>query len=273
MRVAFIGAGSMATAIAKGAHAADASGWDFVFASASGKTAETLAHQVEGQALPLGSQTLKDAIANADLVVLAVKPQVQAEVLKDLPATDAALVSIAAGRTLERIEADLEGTSNANAAVIRVMPNVNASVGQSASAICANENANSDQVDAAELLFASVGTVVELPETLFPVFTAMAGSSPAWFFVIADHLADGGVKHGLTRDHAIRAVAQSMAGSASLLIDALDRGENAAALTASVCSPGGTTIAGLLAAEEAGLGPSLIAAVDATVRRDSELDQ
>ena len=265
MQVAFVGAGTMAQAISKGARAAH-DGWDFVFYDKSSEGTNRAAQNVGGHAVPEPA-----GVAEADLIVLAVKPQHQSEALKDLPATNACLVSIAAGRSLGQIEQDLRGTPNADASVIRTMPNLNATVGQSATAICANKNATKDQVQQAQALFKSVGITQDLPENLFGVFAAMAGCSPAWFFAIVDHLASAGVKHGLTKEQAIKAVTASMAGSATLLTQTLHQGGSAASLIDQVCSPGGTTIAGLLAAESRGLGPALVDAVDAAIMRDEEL--
>lgn len=265
MRIAFIGAGTMAQAISQGARATNPT-WEFTFYDRASKVAEHAAQQVQGQALPDPAAT-----ADADLIVLAVKPQHQSEALKELPTTRACLVSIAAGRSLGQIAQDLQDTPNADAAIIRTMPNLNATVGQSATAICANANATEEQLEQTRALFESAGMTQDLPENLFAVFSAMAGCSPAWFFAIADHLASAGVKHGLTKEQAIKAVAASMAGSATLLTKALEQGRDASTLVDQVCSPGGTTIAGLLAAESRGLGPSLVDAVDAAIARDQEL--
>ena len=182
------------------------------------------------------------------MVVLAVKPQVQSRVINSLPKLDGQiLVSIAAGRILADIGKDLSGSGQRDVPVVRVMPNVNAIVGHATTAVCGSADATDEQV------------------------TAMAGSSPAWFFQIVDDLAHAGVKHGLTKEQATKAACSTMLGCASMLSRTLEEGGHPAQLVDRVCSPGGTTIAGLLAAQAAGLGPALVDAVDAVVARDKEL--
>lgn len=266
MKVTFIGAGAMAGAIAKGAHKTQSGRWDFTFYDVRSEAAQELADEVGGKV----ASSVPDAAEDADMVVLAVKPHHQPSVVAELPEGPATIVSIAAGRTTKEITKELDALG-LRPPVVRVMPNVNALVGAATSAICANEVATEANVEAVSALFDAVGTTARIPENLFSAFTALAGSSPAFFFQIAEHLSRAGVAQGLTKTEAINAVVGSMFGSAKLLATALDDGENAASLVDKVCSPGGTTIAGLLAAEDAGLGPALVAAVRATVARDREL--
>lgn len=267
MQVCCIGAGVMARAIASGAKDHSPDDWSFVFFDVYEPAAREAALAVQGEA----AQTVAGAVEGADIVLLAVKPQVQSAVLRDLPPLGGTtVVSIAAGRSLADIERDMEGT-NPGISLVRVMPNLNAQVGYAASALCHNSAADEAQVRGVAALFESVGTVQFIPEHLFSAFTAMAGSSPAWFFQIVDDLARAGVKFGLTKAQAVEAACSSMLGSAVMLQKVLGEGGNAAQLVDRVCSPGGTTIAGLLAAQEAGMGPALVAAVDATIARDREL--
>ncbi len=268
MKVSFIGAGVMGQAIARGASAADPSRWQFSFYDLSKEAAQSAADATGGTA----AASMEDAVEGSDIVVLAVKPQVQNAVLKQLPPVgDATVVSIAAGRTLDQISGALEEGGQTEVALVRVMPNLNALVGHAASALCKNRWATDADLNDVVELFASVGTTQVIPEGHFGAFTAMAGSSPAWFFQIVDDLARAGVKHGLTKEVAVRAACSSMLGSALMLSETLDKGGNAAELVDRVCSPGGTTIAGLLAAQGKGIGPALVAAVDATIARDQEL--
>lgn len=266
MKVSFIGAGAMAGAIAKGAHAAEPGKWKFTFYDVFPQSAKDLAAATGGKV----AVQYEDALAGAAIIVLAVKPKDQAAVIEQLPETSATIVSIAAGISTEQI-ADNFAERGQAPPVVRVMPNVNASVGAATSAVCAGQAAEPIQVAQVRDLFNTVGQTVEIPEELFPPFTALAGSSPAFFFQIIEHLAAAGVKHGLTKDQALLAANSTMAGSARLLAEALEDGQNTQDLIDRVSSPGGTTIAGLLAAEGAGLGPSLVAAVDATVAKDREL--
>ena len=268
MKVAFIGAGVMGRAIAEGAATHQPGSWEFTFFDPNQAAAQSAAQAVGGRS----AASAADAVAGAEMVVLAVKPQVQSRVINSLPKLDGQiLVSIAAGRILADIGKDLSGSGQRDVPVVRVMPNVNAIVGHATTAVCGSADATDEQVAAVVTLFESVGTTMQIDEDLFGVFTAMAGSSPAWFFQIVDDLAHAGVKHGLTKEQATKAACSTMLGSAAMLAHTLEEGGHPAQLVDRVCSPGGTTIAGLLAAQAAGLGPALVDAVDAVVARDKEL--
>lgn len=269
MKVAFIGAGAMARAISAGAAKSQAGEWVFSFFDPAPGAAQQAAKECGGTAPPSAAQAMDDA----DLVVLAVKPQVQPAVLETLPQTKACIVSIAAGRTTGDITSELEAAGHDSPALVRVMPNVNAAAGHATSAICWNSFASPTQVAGATALFDAIGETMEIPEPLFGAFTAMAGSSPAWYFRIVNALALAGVNAGLTKAQATRAAASAMAGSGSLLLQTLDAGGHPETLVDQVCSPGGTTVAGLLAAEDAGLSAALDKAVQATIQRDGELGQ
>lgn len=222
------------------------------------------------------TSSLEEALTGAQTVVLAVKPQVQAEVIAQVTEylnSDAVVISIAAGRTLEQLAADFAAAGHPRVPLVRVMPNVNAQVGAAMSALAANSQATAAHRQAAEEIFGAVGTTIWLPESQFSIFTALAGSSPAWFFQIVDALARAGVNYGLTKADATKIATQAMLGSAKMLQTEVAQGTHPGALIDRVCSPAGTTIAGLLAAEAAGLSLSLTDAVDATVQRDRELGQ
>lgn len=274
MKLGFIGAGAMASAIARGLRQSGDSSSTIVLYDVNGAAAQALADSVSGTVASSAQQVAQ----TADLVILAVKPHIQTAVLAEL-ASDAnaqgpALISIAAGRTLESIAADLRAAGATELPPLcRVMPNVAAQVGASTSALCYTPATPERVRTATKQVFDCVGATLELPESHFAAFTAMASSSPAWFFEIAESLARAGVKYGLTKAQALAAVTQSMLGSALLLKQGADLGESPSQLVDRVSSPGGTTIAGLLAAQESGLQNSLVKAVDATVRRFEELDQ
>lgn len=222
------------------------------------------------------TSSLEEALTGAQTVVLAVKPQVQAEVIAQVTEylnSDALVISIAAGRTLEQLAANFAATGHPRVPLVRVMPNVNAQVGAAMSALAPNSQATAAHRQVAEEIFGAVGTTIWLPESQFSIFTALAGSSPAWFFQVVDALARAGVNHGLTKADATKIATQAMLGSAKMLQTEVAQGTHPGALIDRVCSPAGTTIAGLLAAEAAGLSLSLTDAVDATVQRDRELGQ
>lgn len=262
----FIGAGNMASAIVRGAVAAGRDPNSIAVTDVNPAARENLAVEVGVRALPDAA----DVVQESDFVVLSVKPQVVPDVLPALGdvlrATDTVLVSIAAGIPLARLS-ELAGGS---LPVIRVMPNVNAQVSAGMAAVAGGDLATRAQVEEVVALFRSVGDAIELEEKHFAAYTAIAGSSPSWVFTFIEALTKAGVKHGLTRAVAARCATQAVLGSATLLT-AQAGAKSASDLSDMVCSPGGTTIAGLLAAEAAGFTPSVVAAVDATVARDREL--
>ena len=267
MRIGFIGTGAMASAIARGAVAAGFSGADLMFADRHHQAAEDLADELGGVALASNRQVAEQS----DLLVLAVKPNVQSEVIREiresvLCAKELCVISIAAGRTVDQIYTDF----GAAVPLVRVMPNVNAQIGKSMSALCPMGTTD-EQLAAARKLLDSVGQTIVLDEEYFPVFTAIASSSPAWIFRMIDAMAEAGVNHGLTKADSTRIVAQAFLGSAQLMLNGLDNGQVPANLIDRVSSPGGTTIAGLLAAQDAGLSSAIVAAVDAAVERDHHL--
>jgi len=227
-----------------------------MFADRHHQAAEDLADELGGVALASNRLVAQQS----DLLVLAVKPNVQSEVIREIRETvlfakELCVISIAAGRTTDQIISDF----GAAIPLVRVMPNVNAQIGQSMSALCP-VGTTDEQLAAARKLLDSVGQTIVLDEKYFPVFTAIASSSPAWIFRMIDAMAEAGVNHGLTKADSTRIVAQAFAGSAQLLLRGLENGQVPANLIDRVSSPGGTTIAGLLAAQEAGLSSAIVAA-------------
>ena len=258
MRIGFIGTGAMAQAIARGAVASGVDPATLVFSNRTAAKACDLADEL-------------GATAASSNVILAVKPKDQRAVIKEISPivvgrTDVCVVSLAAGRTLDQITTDF----GAGIPLVRVMPNVAATVGQSMTALTA-ARATDAQVAAVRSLMDSVGRTILIDEDYFPVFQALASCSPAWYFQIVDSFARAGLKHGLSKDSAVEIAAQAMAGAAALLLAEREAGTIPAQLIDRVTSPGGTTIAGLLAAEEGGLSTALVGAVDASIHADSHL--
>lgn len=195
--------------------------------------------------------------------VIAVKPyDVEAACGDAVRAGATRVLSIAAGVTLAVLEAAAPG-----AAVVRAMPNTPALVGQGASAIAGGSSATSDDLQWAEDVLGAVGVVVRVPESQLDAVTGLAGSGPAYVFLIAEALVDAGVLNGLARPIAEQLVTQLLVGSAALLAD---RGD-APALRAMVTSPGGTTAAGLRELEDRGTRAAMLAAVSAATARSREL--
>ena len=267
MRIGFIGTGAMAQAIARGAVASGVDPATLVFSNRTATKACDLADELGATAASSNVSLARQV----DVVILAVKPKDQRTVIKEIAPvvvgrTDVCIVSLAAGRTLDQITQDF----GSGIPLIRVMPNVAATVGQSMTALTAARTTE-DQVDAVRDLMNAVGRTILIDEDYFPIFQALASCSPAWYFQIVDSFARAGLKHGLSKDSAVEIAAQAMAGAATLLLAEREAGTIPAQLIDRVTSPGGTTIAGLLAAEEGGLSNALVGAVDASIHADSHL--
>jgi pyrroline-5-carboxylate reductase len=206
------------------------------------------------------------AVADADVVVVAVKPgDVAATLETALPALGQAtlVVSIAAGVTIATLEALVPDRP-----VVRAMPNTPALVGAGASAIAGGSLAGAEHLDLAERLLGAVGIVVRVGEPALDAVTGLSGSGPAYVFLVAEAMIEAGVLVGLTRDVATTLVTQTLLGSATLLAREDDGPE---ALRAAVTSPGGTTAAGLRELEAHGLRAAILDAVNAATVRSREL--
>jgi pyrroline-5-carboxylate reductase len=206
------------------------------------------------------------AVESADIVVLAVKPQVLPKVLDEIQGRvhpGALVISIAAGIPTAVIEAKLP-----QARVVRSMPNTPALVGAGATAVAAGAHATPDDLATAKRLFASVGVAVALDEIQLDAVTGLSGSGPAYIFLIIEALSDAGVKVGLSRHTAQLLAAHTVLGSAKLLIET---GEHPGRLKDMVTSPGGTAIAGLHTLEAGGLRTTLMDAVETATKRSCEL--
>ena len=152
--------------------------------------------------------------------------------------------------------------------MIRVMPNTPALVNKGASALAGGTRATDADLALAESILAAVGTVTRVAEPLLDAVTGLSGSGPAYIYTIIEALADGGVREGLTREQAIMLAAQTVAGSAEMV---LQTGLHPAVLRDQVTSPGGTTIAALATLEAKGLRSALIEAVTTAANRAREL--
>jgi pyrroline-5-carboxylate reductase len=206
--------------------------------------------------------TVTDAPVAAAGAVLAMKPA-------DVPTACASLtstrvLSIAAGVTIKTIEAAL----GRDAAVVRAMPNTPATVRAGASAIAGGTHATDDDLAWAEGILGAVGTVARVPEKSLDAVTGLSGSGPAYVFLFAEALIEGGVTAGLPRPVSEELAIQTLLGAARLLAETDDGPE---ALRAAVTSPGGTTAAGLRELERNGVRSAVIEAVMAATRRSVEL--
>lgn len=204
---------------------------------------------------------------DADVVLLAVKPPLVrriAEQLAPLLTPEQLVISIAAGVLLDKIEALLpEGVG-----VIRAMPNTPCQIGAGAIGYSLGKSVSKGQAAVAKRIFDAVGISYEVPEKLLNAVTGLSGSGPAYIYVLIEALSDAGVRVGLQRQIATKLAAQTVFGAAKMV---LDEGQHPAVLKDQVTSPGGTTIAGLDALENAGFRSALIEAVKASAKRSEEL--
>lgn len=211
-----------------------------------------------------------EVVETSDIIIYCTKPQILAAVLKETAgALDKSklVISIAAGVPLAAIASGL----GKELRLIRVMPNICAFVKESATAIAAGEFVQDGDVDMAKAIFDSVGISVFIQENvLMDAFTGLSGSGPAYMFMIIDAMADAGVKMGLSRKDSLLLSAQTMMGSAKLL---LDSNEHPGQLKDRVTSPGGTSIAGIHTLEQGGLRTTIIDAVEAATARSMELGE
>lgn len=208
----------------------------------------------------------RDALSGAAVALLAVKPQAMQAVIADLADALAPtlVVSIAAGWSTARIE----GLLPAGTAVVRVMPNTPALVGEGVALISAGSETSAAQLELVRALFSSIGTALVIDEKLQDAGTAISGSGPAYVALVVDALARAGVAQGLSRDVAERLAIDTMLGTAVLL---KETGMHPSQVIDAVASPGGTTIAALERLEAGGVRAAFADAVSAAVRRSSEL--
>jgi pyrroline-5-carboxylate reductase len=262
--IAFLGAGNMAEALVKGllrAHVADPR--ELLCSDRREERGPELTQRYGVRF----TRSNRQATEEAEIVVLSVKPQIMSKLLDEIAPvlTDKKLViSIAAGVPIAAIERKV----GHGVRIVRTMPNTPALVGAGATALVAGAHATDDDLDQAKALFDAIGKTVVVDEPLLDAVTGLSGSGPAYIFLVIEALSDAGVKVGLPRAVAQDLAAQTVLGSAKLLIDT---GEHPGRLKDQVTSPGGTAIAGLHTLEAGGLRTTLMNAVEAATLRSREL--
>jgi pyrroline-5-carboxylate reductase len=263
--IGFLGAGNMAEALIRGLLRGHA---DAARIGASGPRPERMAELGERYGI---STTVDNGalVERSEIVVLSVKPQIMRKVLDEVAERlrpDALIVSIAAGIPI----AAIEGRIRPGMRVIRTMPNTPALVDAGATAIAAGGHATPADLADAKRIFDAVGVTVILDESQLDAVTGLSGSGPAYIFLILEALADAGVKVGLSRRTSTLLAAQTVLGSAKLL---LETNEHPGRLKDMVTSPGGTAITGLHTLEHGGVRTTLMDAVEAATKRSHELGQ
>jgi pyrroline-5-carboxylate reductase len=283
-RIAIIGGGNIGEALLSGLIRAGRQTKDLVVAEKDPERSKYLAEKYSVQVSSVGG-----AAENAAYVIVAVKPSDVESVVDEIAAAVAhadnesveqVFVTVAAGVSTAYYQSRLP----AGAPVIRVMPNAPMVVGGGVSAVARGSFATADQLKDVVSIFDAVGGVLTVPESQLDAVTAVSGSGPAYFFLMVEALIDAAVAEGLPRPVATELVSQTMAGSAAMLLESLDRQQpggnaamgagidtSAAQLRATVTSPGGTTAAGLRELERGGLRAAVANAVAAAKTRSEQL--
>lgn len=284
-RIAIIGGGSIGEALLSGLLRAGRQVKDLVVVERVPERAKYLADTYS-----VLMTSVADAVENASFVVVAVKPADVESVMSEIAraagqaesdTAEQVFVTVAAGVTIGYFESRLP----AGTPVVRAMPNAAALVGAGVTALAKGRFVTAPQLEGVSALFDSVGGVLSVPESQMDAVTALSGSGPAYFFLLVEALVDAGVAAGLSREVAADLTAQTMAGSAAMLLERMDAdrrlGESetpgmrvdatATQLRATVTSPGGTTAAGLRELERGGLRAAVDAAVQAAKMRSEQL--
>lgn len=266
LTIGFLGAGKMATALARGFIRAGRVTARQVFASDPVPAARAAFGKQTGARIMTSNARVAES---ASVLILAVKPDQTSTVLQELQNSFTPrhlLISIAAGVTISRLEAALP----ARARVVRVMPNTPALVGASASGFALGKRATRSDGELTQRLFSAVGVAFPLKEPLLDAVTGLSGSGPAYVYQFIEALSDGGVAGGLPREVATRLAAQTALGAAKMV---LETGAHPGTLKDMVTSPGGTTIEGLHELEKGKLRGTVISAVRAATEKSKNLGQ
>jgi len=262
-KIGFIGGGNMAEALIKGLLSGSFPAEKIIASEPSDPRRE---HLIDAYGIELADNNL-DLMERSDIIVLAIKPQIVAEVLEEVAGAyrnDKLIVSILAGVTSATIEKYFQGAPR----VVRVMPNTPALVGEAASTICRGHHSGQEDLNVVRQLLETVGKVQLIDERQMDAATGLSGSGPAYIYTVIEALADGGVREGLRRDVAHALAVQTVVGAALMV---RETGEHPAILRDQVCSPGGTAITGVSTLEKNGLRTTLMEAVSASAARSREL--
>ncbi len=265
--IAVIGAGNLGSALLFGlAQMGQTSPHRLIAADSS---AERLAAISARHSKILTTSSNTGSIEKADIVVLAVKPNVVAPVVEEIAGAlrpNQLLISMAAAVPIAAIEESLDSPQP----IVRVMPNIAMTVHAAASALCGNAQATGEHMALALAIFGAVGETVVVGEAQMHAVTGLSGSGPAYVFTLIEAMAAGGVKMGLTVEAARKLAAQTFLGAARL---ALESGVSPADLRDQVTTPGGTTVAGLHELERGGVRSAMMDAVEAATERSIELTE
>lgn len=260
--VGFVGAGNMASALIRGLVRSGFPATQIIAKDTDPSKTRSLSQELGIIAVDNAAKLAQDC----DIVVLALKPGVTAEVARGFRAVsgDTLWISVAAGVKTSTLEEALGD----GARVVRAMPNTPALIGQGATGVCAGTNATDADLDLARELLAAAGSSVVVQESMMDAVTGLSGSGPAFVMMVIEAMTDGAVRAGLPRPLAQELAAQTVKGAAAML---QETGKHPGELKDMVTSPAGTTIAGVEALEAAGLRNAMISAVTAAAARSREL--
>ena len=261
MRIAILGAGKIGESLLAGLRSSD---WADIVATCR---REERADELRDQHGVEATTSNTDAIRGADVVVLAVKPQDIEALLGEighLLTAEQTVLSVAAAITTEQIERHLA----ADVPVVRSMPNAPSTVHEGIAGMCAGRHAAREHLDRAGTVLRAVGDVVEVPEKSMDAITALSGSGPAYYALLAEAMIDAGLLLSLSREVATKLVVQTMLGTAKLL---RDERMHPVELREMVTSPGGTTTRAIRELEQAGVRAAFMNAINAAMERSKEL--
>ncbi len=266
-KIGFIGCGNMGSAILGGMLSAKIVEKENVLVSCRSDSSKNRITEEFGVTIVDN----KEVAGKSDIIFLAVKPNVFSEVIPEISGSIPdnkmpLIISIAAGMTIERIE-ELFGR---DIKLIRSMPNTPALVGEAMSALCVNGNVTDEDREFALQIFESFGEAEYISEKLMDAVIGVSGSSPAYIYMLIEAMADGAVLSGMPRSQAYKFAAQSVLGSAKMV---LETGIHPGELKDAVCSPGGTTIEGVATLEQLGFRDAIIAAEKACVDKSIEMSK
>jgi len=266
-KIGMIGVGNMGSAILRGiVEAGYVKADQLIVFDVSKRKMREISEDIQG------IQTARDCsevAEEADLIILAVKPLYMQDVIDEISQVirRKAILSIAAGWTVRMLERALRDTG---ATWMRVMPNTPAMVGEGMTAICEDTSFSQEDFDFAKGIFDAIGKTRVLPERLFDGVIAISGSSPAYVYMMIEAMADAGVREGLPRTYAYEMAAQSILGSALMV---LSSGTHPAALKDAVCSPSGTTIEAVAALEKNGFRNAIMEAMKVCAEKSREMSR
>lgn len=262
MKLGFIGCGNMATAIINGIIKNSDIKSENIFVYDTYKPAVDKIYNELGVTVC----DMPDAVRNnCDVLFLAVKPNVIGSVLNEINTNKPLIISIAAGKELAFLENNIAAD---NARIVRVMPNINAMVGEAICAYCYNEFVAEEDIEAVEMLLSCFGKCLYVDESQFSIYSAIGGCAPAFAYMFIDSLARAGVKNGMKKDEALQIAAQTVYGSAKMI---LESDQHPWRLIDNVCSPGGTTIEGVTSLQADGFESSVHNAVQKAFEKDKRI--